>query len=340
MGESVVSLGEVIELTMGLSPSGETYNSEGEGLPLLNGPTEFGPHHPEPTLFTTDSKRSCSTGDLIFCVRGNTTGKMNWADQPYSLGRGVAGMSTGSPATLAWVRYSLEARLEELMQAASGATMPNLRKGDLSSFPLHFPPAWEQAAASVMAIDGLIENNRMRIRVLEQMARLLYREWFVQYRFPGAEAVETVESDVGQIPKDWHVTNVGEAAENFDRFRKPLSRMEREEFQGPYPYYGAAKIFDYVADFIFDGEYLLLAEDGTVVTNDGGPVLQLVNGQFWPNNHTHVLQGTALPTRVLYLADCRKATVLFLQERPSAALRRFVFCHPKGTSSRPYDVTT
>jgi type I restriction enzyme S subunit len=59
-------------------------------------------------------------------------------------------------------------------------------------------------------------------------------------------------------------------------------------------------VFDYVNDFIFDGEYLLMAEDGSVITSDRSPVLQLVNEQFWPNNHTHVLRGR-LPCSTHYL---------------------------------------
>jgi type I restriction enzyme S subunit len=58
-----------------------------------------------------------------------------------------------------------------------------------------------------------------------------------------------------------------------------------------YPYYGAAQIMDYVNDFIFDGEYILMGEDGTVRTDEGYPILQYATGKFWVNNHTHVLQA-------------------------------------------------
>ena len=58
-----------------------------------------------------------------------------------------------------------------------------------------------------------------------------------------------------------------------------------------YPYYGAATIMDYVNDYIFDGEYILLGEDGTVRTEEGYPVLQYATGKFWVNNHTHILQA-------------------------------------------------
>jgi type I restriction enzyme S subunit len=92
-----------------------------------------------------------------------------------------------------------------------------------------------------------------------------------------------------------------EIAENFDRLRKPLSQMRRAEIQGEYPYYGAAKVFDYINDFIFDGEYLLMAEDGSVITTERAPVLQLVNEKFWPNNHTHLRGKPPFSTPFLYL---------------------------------------
>ena len=99
------------------------------------------------------------------------------------------------------------------------------------------------------------------------------------------------------------VTTLGSVAKCFDSKRIPLSTRERELRQGQYPYYGAAGIIDYVNKPIFSGQYLLLGEDGSVIEEDGKPVLQLVSGEFWVNNHAHVLQGeTDLETRFLYYA--------------------------------------
>ncbi|MWQ86658.1 restriction endonuclease subunit S [Glaesserella parasuis] len=84
---------------------------------------------------------------------------------------------------------------------------------------------------------------------------------------------------------------VGNFAENLDRFRIPLSSAEREKKRGKYPYYGAAKIIDYVDGFTHSGLSVLIAEDGSVETDKGYPVVQLANGEYWVNNHTHVLKG-------------------------------------------------
>lgn len=87
---------------------------------------------------------------------------------------------------------------------------------------------------------------------------------------------------------------VGELVVNFDRKRKPLSARQREKMKGVYPYYGAACIFDYINDYIFDGEYILLGEDGTVINSDGTPVLQRISGKTWVNNHAHVLRNSEI----------------------------------------------
>jgi len=86
---------------------------------------------------------------------------------------------------------------------------------------------------------------------------------------------------------------LGDVIDILDSQRIPLSSTEREKMKTGtlYPYYGAASILDYINQYIFDGEYLLLGEDGTVQTDDGFPILQMVVGKFWVNNHAHVLKA-------------------------------------------------
>jgi len=102
---------------------------------------------------------------------------------------------------------------------------------------------------------------------------------------------------------EWPQAFLGDVVENFDARRSPCSKREREKRQGPYPYYGATGIMDYVDDFLFEGLHLLIAEDGSVESPDGKPFLQLVDGQFWVNNHAHVLRATNEDeTRFIYYA--------------------------------------
>lgn len=185
-----------------------------------------------------------------------------------------------------------------------GAAQPQANAQVLTSFPIPLPPlpAQRKIAAILSAYDDLIENNTRRIKILEDMAQTLYREWFVHFLFPGHADVPMVESPLGPIPEGWKVKNFGEVSLNFDRQRKPLSGKARSTMQGEYPYYGAAKVLDHINDYLFDGRYLLIGEDGSVVTEHGKPVLQLVTGKFWVNNHTHVVQGKApISTNFLYL---------------------------------------
>lgn len=199
---------------------------------------------------------------------------------------------------------------------AGGSAQPHANTPVLKNFEISLPDllTQNQIADVLSTYDDLIENNTRRIKILEEIAQAIYREWFVYFRFPGSayakatadrhEKVKMIDSktEFGKIPEGWEVKPLGETVENYDSKRRPISKMKREEMHGEIPYYGAAKIIDYVNDHIFDGKYLLMAEDGSVITKSGNPVLQFVNEKFWANNHTHILQGVGVSTEYLYLS--------------------------------------
>jgi len=220
---SEVTIGKIATITMGTSPKGETYNNEGIGIPLLNGPTEFGSIYPTCTLFTTDSKRDCKKDDLIFCVRGSTTGRMNWADKQYSLGRGVCSIRGATPMDTKYIRYCIELKLGALLKLSGGATFPNLTGNDLSTFPIPYSPHRHKIAAILSAYDDLIENNTQRIKILEEMAQALYRGWFVKFRFPGHEKVKMVESELGMVPEGWEIIKATDAI-----YVSPTTKVPKE----------------------------------------------------------------------------------------------------------------
>jgi len=154
----------------------------------------------------------------------------------------------------------------------------NMKLGDLLSYKLNLPPIPEQTAiASVLgSLDDKIDLLHRQNATLEKMAETLFRQWFVE-----------------EAKEEWEEGTLGEVIEIYDNLRIPLSKMERDKKKDGqlYPYYGAAQIMDYINDFIFDGEYILMGEDGTVRTDEGYPILQYATGKFWVNNHTHVLKA-------------------------------------------------
>ncbi len=127
-----------------------------------------------------------------------------------------------------------------------------------------------------------ISLNEQMIARLEETAQALYRKMFVD------------GIDKENLPEGWRRGKLGEIAECYDSKRRPVAGYDRDKMEPSkrlYPYYGAAALMDYVDDYIFDGEYILMGEDGTVINEDNTPVVQYVRGKFWVNNHAHILKG-------------------------------------------------
>ncbi len=100
----------------------------------------------------------------------------------------------------------------------------------------------------------------------------------------------------------YYVEQLENYINNYDKDRKPLSSRERNSLSKVYPYYGATEIVDYVDNYIFNGDYILLGEDGTVADSFGFPIIQRVNEKFWANNHTHILKAkNSLDNNILEL---------------------------------------
>ncbi len=101
----------------------------------------------------------------------------------------------------------------------------------------------------------------------------------------------------------WQIRMLAEVTDNFDFKRVPVKKADRRS--GPYPYYGASRVVDHVDSYLFDGEYLLVAEDGENLRTRNTPVAFIATGKFWVNNHAHIIRGNTLAnTRFLaYLLD-------------------------------------
>jgi len=239
-------LADFCDVVMGQSPPGASCNTQGEGLPLLNGPTEYGQHHPSPVQFTTNPRKMAQAGDLLFCVRGSTTGRMNWADQDYAIGRGIAAIRHKSnPDLQPFVHAVLKYTLPGLLAKATGSTFPNVSADQLAR--LWWPPLEDneqRAIAHILGtLDDKIELNRGMSETLEAMARALFKSWFVYFdpvrakaegRDPGLPQHladlfpdRLVDSELGEIPEGWEVKTIVEMAEVVGG---STPRTERDEY--------------------------------------------------------------------------------------------------------------
>ncbi len=127
-----------IKIKMGQSPKGNTYNQEGVGTPLINGPVEFGEFFTEKTKWTSAPTKLCEKGDLIVCVRGSTTGRYVKSDDVYCLGRGVC--SFKGLKSQRFIDELFKSNLDKLLTYTTGSTFPNWDRQTLLDFPSIVPP--------------------------------------------------------------------------------------------------------------------------------------------------------------------------------------------------------
>jgi type I restriction enzyme S subunit len=131
-------LDTVANVTMGASPDGNTYNDRGEGIPLVNGPVEYGDFFLRRIKWTTAPNKMSRRGDLILCVRGSTTGRHAFADGDYCLGRGVCSIR-GIGDLQEFVDGCVLLHIDRLLQKTTGSIFPNLSGDDIRKFDVLIP---------------------------------------------------------------------------------------------------------------------------------------------------------------------------------------------------------
>jgi type I restriction enzyme S subunit len=244
-----VKLSDLAHIKMGQSPQGETCNEYGDGIPLLNGPSEFTSFYPIPKQYTNDPKKICQESDILFCVRGSTTGRMNWADKKYAIGRGLASISHKKGEEFNhFLKYLIEYNLDSILNLTSGSTFPNLTNDNLASYEFYVPEIEVQKKISsfLSNLDSKIElNNRINTE-LEAMAKTLYDYWFVQFDFADANG-KPYKTSGGkmvwnaelkrEIPEGWEDGKLNDIA-NITMGQSPPGESYNEEGKGMIFYQG------------------------------------------------------------------------------------------------------
>ena len=158
----------------------------------------------------------------------------------------------------------------------SGSAIPRIVLKDFRRMPVQYPDIKTQEA-----IVSILQCIDEKIQVNLRINKNLYKQML--FIFNNAKKTSS-----------WKHHKLGDVLTFYDNLRKPLSSIQREKMAHIYPYYGATSIVDYVEDYLFDGTYILISEDGAnVVDALGHPLTQYTYGKFWVNNHAHVVRGSS-----------------------------------------------
>lgn len=180
MNWPTAALGEIAEIDMGQAPPGDSYNGEGNGIPLIAGASDFGDLTPRPTRHTNAPTKVSRTGDIILCIRA-TIGDLNLSDQPYCLGRGVAGLRP-KPKRLnhRFLWRALEANADNLRSRGRGATFLQVSKSDIANLEITLPPLDEQKriAGILDQADALCRLRAQALDKLNTLGQAIFHEMF------------------------------------------------------------------------------------------------------------------------------------------------------------------
>ena len=318
---------QLYDMASGIS---STKEQAGHGSPFVSFSTVFNNYFlPDalPDLMDTSIKEqetySIKKGDILITRTSETIDELAMScvsvkDYPRATYSGFTKRLRPKTAGIAYHKYlAFYLRSQLFRKAVTNNAFMTLRASfneDIFSFlNLYLPEYKEQAKIGDMlySMEQKIQLNKRICAELEAMAKTLYDYWFTQFDFPNAEG-KPYRSSGGEmvwndqlkraIPKGWQVSSIGSVTRNYDSKRVPLSQNERDTMKGGIPYYGATGIMDYVNRHIFDGQYVLIAEDGSVMDAKGNPIVQMIWGKTWVNNHAHVLQGcNGYSNELLYL---------------------------------------
>jgi type I restriction enzyme S subunit len=181
------------------------------------------------------SAKYIPANSVLIAMYGANVGQLGWLRRPATVNQAICALVVDPcVADFRYVFYVLLLHRDALISLAQGAAQQNLNQDTIKYFQIPFVniDVQHKIAAIISAYDDLIENNTLRIIILEEIARSIYREWFVNFRFPGHEKVRMVDSKLGKIPEGWNTMVLGDIAKDIRRNVQPSA------VTGDTPYFG------------------------------------------------------------------------------------------------------
>jgi type I restriction enzyme S subunit len=277
------SLGDVCRLISGQHIDSKDYNLQAKGIGYLTGPSDFGALHPVVSKWTEHPKITSERGDILLTVKGSGVGKVNvLSDGKVAISRQLMAVRvTGADPGFVYAFLSLTG--EHFQSLSTGAAIPGISREQVLSLAIPIPP--------------LPEQQRIVALLDEAFAGLATAKGNAERNLQNAHSVFKghLHTAFGSREEGWIETTLDQISTNLDSRRIPITKSARSS--GQYPYYGASGIVDYVADFIFEGDNLLVSEDGANLLARSTPIAFSASGRYWVNNHAHILHFNSMATQ-------------------------------------------
>jgi type I restriction enzyme S subunit len=267
---------------------------------------------------------------VLVAMYGANVGQLGWLRRAATVNQAICGLVVDDKkADWRFVFYSLLQNRGDLTVQAQGAAQQNLNQDLIRKFAVPLPPlqVQRQIAGILSAYDELIENSQRRIRILESMARALYREWFVDFRFPdfakassgspGHEKTKIVASPVGPIPQGWEVTTLRAVTTKIGSGATPRGGKDAYKTEGIH-LIRSLNVYDYSFEFedlaFIDEQQAAELDNVTVEENDillnitGASVARcaLVLSYLLParvNQHVAIIRADPVKVSPFYVLD-------------------------------------
>jgi type I restriction enzyme, S subunit len=204
--------------------------------------------------------------------------------------RAYALYTSSNQVNVKFFYYAIHNLRKTLRLHAVGSTVKSLRLPIIQNLELLVPSKLEQdkIAEILTIIDENIEETDNIIGDCECIKKGLMQTLFTN-GLPGKHK-KFKNAEIGGIPEEWEIVTLGGAVSFLDGKRVPIKEQDRANMKGQYPYYGASGVIDYVNDYIFDENLILLGEDGENILSRNLPLVFKISGKVWVNNHAHVLK--------------------------------------------------
>ena len=222
---------------------------------------------------------------IALAGQGKTRGKVAINRIPLTTNQSIAGIEPSNEIYYKFLYHQLTKDYLKLRLVSSGdGSRGGLNKKLLNDYAVNLSGIDEQHKIGVL-LSHIDNTLQLHERKCEELA--LIKKALLQKLFPKKDEFKP-EVRYKNFSDAWEQRKLREVVNFLDTLRKPLEGAKR--VKGPYPYYGASGIVDYVDGYLFDEELILLSEDGANITERNYPVCFLASGKYWVNNHAHVLK--------------------------------------------------